>query len=243
MFCTNCGKNIEDNVKFCGFCGAVINAAPEAEAYIQTPHYAEAEPVKPVRNTAERKKKKISFKKIIAVILVLAILGGAATFFITYETSEKALENIIESTLSGDEETVDKYYNTLLVLNSFGFSKDMEEKYYEKYEGVLADNLERRITSGFDWYFETDDYDIDWEIVSKNDVDLDDERYENANIMERLIEMGIISTVFHPVFLIDAVEYEVKFTAQELNERETMNMKFVLLNYNMRWYLFEYYTV
>ena len=57
------------------------------------------------------------------------------------------------------------------------------------------------------------------------------------------MEMGIISTVFHPVFLIDAVEYEVKFTAQELNERETMNMKFVLLNYNMRWYLFEFYTV
>ena len=61
--------------------------------------------------------------------------------------------------------------------------------------------------------------------------------------MKKMIDMGFISSVFHPQFLIDAVEYEIKFTAQELDDEQTANMKFLLVNYNMRWYLLQYYRV
>lgn len=45
MFCPNCGKQISDNSKFCGFCGAVMTppAAPVAEQPVAVP--AEAAPI------------------------------------------------------------------------------------------------------------------------------------------------------------------------------------------------------
>ncbi|MDE5679463.1 MAG: zinc ribbon domain-containing protein, partial [Lachnospiraceae bacterium] len=49
MFCPNCGKQISDNSKFCGYCGAVITppAMPVAEQPVTEPVAApvEAAPV------------------------------------------------------------------------------------------------------------------------------------------------------------------------------------------------------
>lgn len=46
MICPNCGKQVSDNSKFCGFCGAVMTppAAPVAEQSAETPVAAPVEP-------------------------------------------------------------------------------------------------------------------------------------------------------------------------------------------------------
>ena len=49
MFCTNCGKKIEDDSKFCEFCGAKVAEVPEQET--------------PVQRESSRPKKKIAEEK------------------------------------------------------------------------------------------------------------------------------------------------------------------------------------
>ena len=246
MFCTNCGENIDEDSKFCGFCGATVNAAPvfHSTAASELKATETNEPVSPSPELKPAKKKgKMSFKGIVALILALALIGGAITFAVTYESSEKAIENIIEGALSGKEEELDKYSNAYVTISALGISRGLKKEMIEENEGNLADSVEYSITSNFNYYFEDDDYDIDWEIVAKSEVDLDDEKYENLDIMKKMIDMGFISSVFHPQILMDAVEYEIKFTAQELDDEQTANMKFLLVNYNMRWYLLQYYRV
>ena len=174
----------------------------------------------------------------IAVILLLTLIGGMIGFAVTYESADKALENIVEGALFGDDEDLDKYYSPFLTVKLLGFSKGFEEEVTEGYEGDLHSALEYNITSQFNSYFENDDYDIDWKLVSKKDLDLDDELFENADIMKNMIEQGYLSSVFHPIILLDAVEYEIKVTAQEKDERKSENFKIVLVNYNMKWYFY-----
>ncbi len=245
MFCSKCGKNIEDNSKFCGYCGAAMNSEKlfsEAETHepVLLTHVYPSEP--PV---AKPPKKKIHIKpkKLIALILVLVLLTGGLTFAITYETSEKALENIIENSLSGDEEELDKYFSAIVTLKTFGFSRSTFDEISDIYEGKLGNNVERLITSDFDYYFDDDDYDIDWEIVSEKKIEADSEEYGNLDVMKGMLEYDFISTVFHPQIFMGAVEYEVEFTAQELGVKRTANVKFLLVNYNMKWYLTNYYEV
>lgn len=38
MICVNCGKNLPDNAKFCGSCGAKISASPQNAQMHQAPH-------------------------------------------------------------------------------------------------------------------------------------------------------------------------------------------------------------
>ena len=244
MFCTKCGKMIADDSKFCGYCGAVNNEAPSVinnaagVPFANNPVPAPAPKVK-----KPRKKIKINLKKLVAVVLVIALLGGIIGFAVTYETSEKALENIIEGVLSGEDEVLDKYDSALVVLRAFKFSKEVEKNYEEAYEGNVAGTVEYYMMNDFTNYFGDDDYDISWEIISKTDVNLDDEEYNNLDVMKEMLDKGFISSVFHPQLLIDAVEYEVEFTAQELNEKRTTTVKFLLVNYNMKWYLTRCYTV
>lgn len=250
MFCVKCGKNIEDGSKFCGFCGAasVVNpdfTAPSADAPMNTPpvemplNIPSYTPYAPPPSPMPPKKKiKISFKKVIAVILLLTLIGGMIGFAVTYESADKALENIVEGALFGDDEDLDKYYIPFLTVKLLGFSKGFEEEVTEGYEGDLHSALEYNITSQFNSYFEDDDYDIDWKLVSKKDLDLDDELFENADIMKNMIEQGYLSSVFHPIILLYAVEYEIKVTAQEKDERKSENFKIVLVNYNMKWYFY-----
>ncbi len=45
MFCSQCGKHIRDDAKFCSFCGDVVHYVPQSESAVTAP------PVEPVRST------------------------------------------------------------------------------------------------------------------------------------------------------------------------------------------------
>ena len=71
MFCSNCGKQIPDNTKFCNHCGAqqTVSSQPAATSYIE----AEQQEQKPAKK---------SKRKIIGIVLlclqVVSILGIVA---------------------------------------------------------------------------------------------------------------------------------------------------------------------
>lgn len=73
MFCSNCGKQLPDNAKFCNGCGAqqqVQSAVPQQSAPPVLPVYEE--PVKPVK----AKKKFPIWVVIVALVLVVAIVAA-----------------------------------------------------------------------------------------------------------------------------------------------------------------------
>lgn len=92
MFCVKCGKQIEDNIKFCPFCGEKNIPQQVAEPAAEE---VKAEPVKvgePLPEVKQKKAKKPKVKKLfalIAVILVLAIgLGVGVPMYINSTKSD-----------------------------------------------------------------------------------------------------------------------------------------------------------
>ncbi|MBR2672817.1 MAG: zinc-ribbon domain-containing protein [Oscillospiraceae bacterium] len=87
MYCSNCGKELEEGSKFCRFCGTPVPEAtalqttvtPEPAAESIQPAYVQAE--QPAQQEKKPKKKKTGLV-IAAVILLLAVaLGGGAHYY------------------------------------------------------------------------------------------------------------------------------------------------------------------
>lgn len=78
MFCSNCGKQIPDNTKFCNYCGAqqqiVENAEPAPKTTVVQPEIAEA----PTQQNQKAPKKKATIFIILAVVLGAFIIGKFA---------------------------------------------------------------------------------------------------------------------------------------------------------------------
>ena len=113
MFCSNCGKQLEDNVAFCPECGtkmAVASAAPVAETPVTETPVVEASSVEtpvvqtpvapapaPVVPTAEKAKKKNKGPVIVIIILLLLIIAlGLAIWYLmsdNYQGNRDAKES------------------------------------------------------------------------------------------------------------------------------------------------------
>lgn len=122
MFCSNCGKQIEDNAAFCPECGtkiAVAAAAPVVEEPVATPPVAEtpvvtATPVTapPVTAapTVEKPKKKNKGPIIVIVILLLLVIAlGLAIWYLmsdNYQNNRDAKEST-EAFADDDEDEDD----------------------------------------------------------------------------------------------------------------------------------------
>lgn len=120
MFCRNCGKQINDDVKFCLYCGAATTADQNAAAdAVQDPAPAEQIPdtapspvpqspaVEPVTYTAPAqpaKAKKLRPKTPAVVTVVLSCLFGLLAFsFVIYGTVGLAVRNTLSQNLISQE--------------------------------------------------------------------------------------------------------------------------------------------
>lgn len=82
MLCNNCGKEIADSSRFCGFCGATVPPAAEPAAAEIVPPAARQPGV--TTDAPEKKKKKKSSKKFkiaISLILIATILLSSVVYF------------------------------------------------------------------------------------------------------------------------------------------------------------------
>ena len=113
MFCSNCGTNNADGVKFCSGCGASIMDAEKtvyAPVEPQAPVYAPVEPVAPA--PAPQKPKKNNTGLIVGIIVgVLVVIGAVIAILFatgTFDTDSKKEETKTEET---DNKKQDKEEN------------------------------------------------------------------------------------------------------------------------------------
>ncbi|MBR4051223.1 MAG: zinc-ribbon domain-containing protein [Clostridia bacterium] len=97
MFCSNCGKQIEDGAAFCSGCGTSLNSQQAA----QTPQPVYQQPInqQPVQQPTSGKsatKKGRTIGIVLLVCFVLAIMGGSANgSFERYITEGVGLDDIV----------------------------------------------------------------------------------------------------------------------------------------------------
>lgn len=102
MFCTKCGANLPDGVKFCTRCGAPVgkaNAVPmQRKSVTRGNHQGQGYP--PVRKP-NREKKKNRIGKIVIPILLIALLAAGGSIYAIKREREVNLDRYIEVTFSG----------------------------------------------------------------------------------------------------------------------------------------------
>ena len=102
MFCTKCGANLPDGVKFCTRCGAPVgkaNAVPmQRKTVTRGNHQGQGYP--PVRKPNREKKKKRIGKIVIPILLIALLAAGGSVYAIKRER-EVNLDRYIEVTFSG----------------------------------------------------------------------------------------------------------------------------------------------
>lgn len=112
MFCTNCGKKIEDDSKFCEFCGAKVTEAPVQEAPSQRKISRGAGSIKkaePAEKASEKSSAPQSEKK----------TGGGSKFWKTTLTAALIasgvffLQGFLGDTPSAEKEVNNKQYNEM----------------------------------------------------------------------------------------------------------------------------------
>lgn len=102
MFCTKCGANLPDGVKFCTRCGAPVgkaNAVPmQRKSVTRGNHQGQGYP--PVRKPNREKKKKRIGKIVIPILLIALLAAGGSVYAIKRER-EVNLNRYIEVAFSG----------------------------------------------------------------------------------------------------------------------------------------------
>lgn len=102
MFCTKCGANLPDGVKFCTRCGAPVgkeNAVPMQRKSVTRGNY-QGQGYPPVRKP-NREKKKNRIGKIVIPILLIALLAAGGSVYAIKREREVNLNHYIEVAFSG----------------------------------------------------------------------------------------------------------------------------------------------
>lgn len=140
MICKNCGKELQDGVKFCAFCGTRVEEPVAAEPDVVTDN-TDA----PIETTSVTVKKKSGFLKwlIIAVVAVVAAVG------ITVAAAFPYVKNFVAKTIlpaekyyqSVENKNIDKTLDNVIALfdSVKESSKTLKKNYASLGQGNLSD--------------------------------------------------------------------------------------------------------
>lgn len=160
MYCAHCGAQLNDNAKFCHYCGHYVAGEPRVDIpKMEDVGYPEiiAEPMPP----GEIKKKKKRHLWIIPVILVfLAIVATVVIILVSYarDSDEEQVKNPVESVESKKEKPAqksEKKKDTEVAANEPVDESDRIEvsDYLEEYESLVT-MLD--LGKAESWVFDTD---------------------------------------------------------------------------------------
>ena len=186
MFCGKCGNQIEDDAKFCGFCGEVMTQS-------STPVMQEVS-VSPVVGKVTQKKKNFGIR-IASLLVLVAIFIGAFVFIVQTGKPEVVTKKYMTAALEFDYDKVSKYsaidMNALLKrLFSISFlsESEMAEKLKEEfgttnikkiYEGQLKEATLKEFEREFG-----ENYSIEVDITSRMNLSESEMNREIDSIKE-----------------------------------------------------------
>ena len=117
MFCSNCGRKLEDGAMFCGECGTKVEASPVADA-APTEEATPAQEEPPTVDKPKKEKKKGKGKTVAVIIIILLILaaGGVAAWYFTGDdfNSKRNMKKAEEAFAAGELESAREFYKSAL---------------------------------------------------------------------------------------------------------------------------------
>lgn len=237
-FCSNCGTQLEDSVKFCGGCGAAQNVAPEqAQNFTYEQPVTGAQPAQSNGgfNGLIEKGKKITGGKIwllpVALVAVIFVIWFVVFFFRT----------IIGSGAVTKKGAIKAYYNAMADMDAKDYinatMSNSMLKAIEEAEDMDKDDLIEEMEDTFDsfedWY--GDDYEIKFKKIKIEDVD----DYDKDDIEDFVDEIEDETDV--KVSIQKMCEVEVEYKMWDYDEEEWVKEEDTLLLYKSagNWYVME----
>lgn len=152
MFCSNCGKQIPDNTKFCNFCGAqqqiIENTDSAPKTTVNQPEIADT----PAQQPKKAPKKKANIFIVLAVVLCAFIIGKfvIAPSMVSDSgknngtgnqgsQSQQTTNNNNSSTVNADNPAYEAIFDdTYIVHFQTFFNMEMENFAMKKDDGIIA---------------------------------------------------------------------------------------------------------
>lgn len=128
MFCTKCGQEIDNNVKFCPFCGAEVEAPQQEGAYYQPP----VEPQVTVENPYQQAPAGQKNKVVAGVLGILLGSLGIHKFYLGY--TKPALIMLLCSLLLSWTGIVPAAMGIIGLIEGIMYIVKTDEEFYETYE-------------------------------------------------------------------------------------------------------------
>lgn len=158
MFCNKCGKEVNDGVKFCPYCGSSIESNPVAAPVVESQPVVEAEPavepqpvvqpepvvqpqpvIQPQQYVEPQQvsvKKKSHVGLIIGIIIAVLLLagGGVLMYFLMFSPSAKMKKAIDSKDIEAVIENFDNVSDEDIISDAQKFADEYTEDMYKKFQ-------------------------------------------------------------------------------------------------------------
>lgn len=152
MFCSNCGKQIPDNTKFCNHCGAQQQIVENTESAPKTTENQQKAVDTPTQETKKAPKKKANIFIVLAVVLCAFLIGKfvIAPSMVSDSgkndgtgnqgsQSQQTTNNNNSSTVNADNPTYEAIFDdTYIVHFQTFFNMEMKNFAMKKDDGIIA---------------------------------------------------------------------------------------------------------
>jgi hypothetical protein len=236
MFCPNCGENLEDNAVFCSKCGMRLHPETVKEALKEK----EPETVKAVKV----RKNRISFKAIIAMVLVAVIAVGGCVGIGLKVSSEKPIniaKSYIKEYYAGNIKKADKKC-LVTMADQWQLSAD---KYHDgDLKSYFTSNYGKKVTTAAGAYkalgestkLRFENYygqDFSFTIKNTSEKELDD---DNKNLLILAVKQSEFSdSVANADLITDVKQFEISYIIDGDLEGTDGTLTLTLMEYNGDW--------
>ena len=199
MYCPNCGKEIPNDSKFCGSCGAQVR--PVAQPQYQQPQYQQpqqqyAQP----QQTKKEKKKNPLWLRIIIGLVAFAVGYGAVNALLSSDTKTENKSSVVSTTQATTEKPANPAYeevfssryivdvDSIIFMDNECFVQVLDDGMLEKLEYGYKNDVIKEMVNTI--YFPVSDYTEDEKTALEDAVKELFAEYETLESVSLRYNMG-----------------------------------------------------